>query len=102
MHITGFLHPHHLCHLRNQHEPEFEEPIGPHRKIKKAKALPAVSDHPSGHEVWGESALGPVMCLQWTPGKDQSLPAGLAKTWVKGECFSSPCNSLFAGPLQIG
>lgn len=39
MHMTGFLHPHHLCQLRNQHEPEFEEPIGPHRKIKKAKVL---------------------------------------------------------------
>lgn len=35
-------------------------------------------------------------------GKDESLPAGLAKTRVKGEHFSPPCNRLFAGPLQAG
>lgn len=64
MYITGFLHPRHLCHLQNQHEPDFEEPIGPYRKIKRAKTLPAVSDLPSGYEFWGETALGPLMCLQ--------------------------------------
>lgn len=100
MHIIGFPSLHHLCHLREEHEPAAEGPVDLHRKIKKAKALLAVSDHRSGHELWGETGLGPVTYIRWRPGKDQSLSAGLVEASAKGENFSHPCSSLFAGPLQ--
>lgn len=85
---------------RNSVKPASEGPVDVHRKIKKAKALSAVSDHRSGHELWGETALGPVTYIWWRPGKDQSLSAGLVDTSAKGEHFSLPCSSLLAGPLQ--
>ena len=100
MHIIGFPSLCHLCHLREQHEPASEGPVDLHRKIKKAKALPAVPDHRSGHELRAETALGPVTYIRWRPGKDQSLSAGLAETSAKGQRFSHPCSGLFAGPVQ--
>lgn len=100
MHAVGFTSVHHLRHLWEQHEPAPEGPVDLHRKIKKAKTLSMVFDHHSGRELWGETTLGPVMYIQWRPGKDQSLCAGLVETSAKGESFSHPYSGLFSGPLQ--
>lgn len=100
MRIIGFPNLHHFCDPWEQHTPPSGGPVDLHKKIMKARALLRASDHHSGRELWGETVLGPVTYIRWRPGEDQSLSAGFVEPSAKGECFSHPCSSLFAGPLQ--
>lgn len=98
MHIIVFPSLHHLCHLWEQYEPVSEGLGERSRKQRHCWWFLTIIQVVN----WGETELGPVMYMWWRPGKDQSLPAGLVETSVRGEHFSCPCSSLWVTFRQPG